>query len=257
MALPLVFLVSSAFKPIDELFLFPPKFFPERPTLTNFQDLSSLLGDSWLPFSRYVFNSLFVTVIGTVCNVLFSSMAAYVLSKFKFPGSKVLFQVVVLSLLFSSVVTTIPNYIIMTKLHMVNTMWALILPLIPSSLGLFLMKKFMDQMVPYTLLEAARLDGAGENRIFFQICLPLVRPAWMTLIIFSFTGIWNTTGGVMIFDEKLKTLPTALNNVVAGGIARTGVSAAIAFILVLPPVVVFLLAQSNVLQTMATSGLKD
>ena len=257
MALPLVFLVSSAFKPIDELFLFPPKFFPERPTLTNFQDLSSLLGDSWLPFSRYVFNSLFVTVIGTVCNVLFSSMAAYVLSKFKFPGSKVLFQVVVLSLLFSSVVTTIPNYIIMTKLHMVNTMWALILPLIPSSLGLFLMKQFMDQMVPYTLLEAARLDGAGENRIFFQICLPLVRPAWMTLIIFSFTGIWNTTGGVMIFDEKLKTLPTALNNVVAGGIARTGVSAAIAFILVLPPVVVFLLAQSNVLQTMATSCLKD
>ena len=153
--------------------------------------------------------------------------SAYVLSKFKFPGSKVLFQVVVLSLLFSSVVTTIPNYIIMTKLHMVNTMWALILPLIPSSLGLFLMKQFMDQMVPYTLLEAARLDGAGENRIFFQICLPLVRPAWMTLIIFSFTGIWNTTGGVMIFDEKLKTLPTALNNVVAGGIARTGVSAAI------------------------------
>ena len=184
-------------------------------------------------------------------------MAAYVLSKFKFPGSKVLFQIVVLSLLFSTVVTTIPNYIIMTKLHMVNTVWALILPLIPSSLGLFLMKQFMDQMVPYTLLEAARLDGAGENRIFFSICLPLVRPAWMTLIIFSFTGMWNTTGGVMIFDEKLKTLPTALNNIVAGGIARTGASAAIAFILVLPPVIVFLLAQSNVLQTMATSGMKD
>ena len=207
-------------------------------------------------YSGYM-NTVFYVTVGTLVNILATCMAAYVLSKFKFPGSKVLFQVVVLSLLFSSVVTTIPNYIIMTKLHMVNTMWALILPLIPSSLGLFLMKQFMDQMVPYTLLEAARLDGAGENRIFFQICLPLVRPAWMTLIIFSFTGIWNTTGGVMIFDEKLKTLPTALNNVVAGGIARTGVSAAIAFILVLPPVVVFLLAQSNVLQTMATSGLKD
>ena len=145
----------------------------------------------------------------------------------------------------------------MSKLHLIDTYTAVIFPAVGAPLGLFIMKQFMDQMVPYTLLEAARLDGAGENRIFFQICLPLVRPAWMTLIIFSFTGIWNTTGGVMIFDEKLKTLPTALNNVVAGGIARTGVSAAIAFILVLPPVVVFLLAQSNVLQTMATSGLKD
>lgn len=257
MLLPLVFVVSSAFKPLSELFIFPPKLFPMNPTLDNFKDLSSLLGDSWLPFSRYVFNSLAVTVIGTFGNIIFSSMAAYVLSKHDFPGKNVLFQTVVLSLLFSTVVTGIPNYIIITKLHMINTVWALILPLLPSSLGLFLMKQFMDQMIPDTLLEAARLDGAGENRIFFSICLPLVKPAIMTLLIYSFQGIWNSTGGSYIFDEKLKTLPTALNNIITSGISRTGVSSAVSLLLILPPIAVFLFAQSNVLQTMATSGMKD
>lgn len=257
MLLPLVFVVSSAFKPLSELFIFPPKLFPMNPTLDNFKDLSSLLGDSWLPFSRYVFNSLAVTVIGTFGNIIFSSMAAYVLSKHDFPGKNILFQTVVLSLLFSTVVTGIPNYIIITKLHMINTVWALILPLLPSSLGLFLMKQFMDQMIPDTLLEAARLDGAGENRIFFSICLPLVKPAIMTLLIYSFQGIWNSTGGSYIFDEKLKTLPTALNNIITSGISRTGVSSAVSLLLILPPIAVFLFAQSNVLQTMATPGMKD
>ena len=257
MLLPLVFVVSSAFKPLSELFIFPPKLFPMNPTLDNFKDLSSLLGDSWLPFSRYVFNSLAVTVIGTFGNIIFSSMAAYVLSKHDFPGKNILFQTVVLSLLFSTVVTGIPNFIIITKLHMINTVWALILPLLPSSLGLFLMKQFMDQMIPDTLLEAARLDGAGENRIFFSICLPLVKPAIMTLLIYSFQGIWNSTGGSYIFDEKLKTLPTALNNIITSGISRTGVSSAVSLLLILPPIAVFLFAQSNVLQTMATSGMKD
>lgn len=257
MLLPLVFVVSSAFKPLSELFIFPPKLFPMNPTLDNFKDLSSLLGDSWLPFSRYVFNSLAVTVIGTFGNIIFSSMAAYVLSKHDFPGKNILFQTVVLSLLFSTVVTGIPNYIIITKLHMINTVWALILPLLPSSLGLFLMKQFMDQMIPDTLLEAARLDGAGENCIFFSICLPLVKPAIMTLLIYSFQGIWNSTGGSYIFDEKLKTLPTALNNIISSGISRTGVSSAVSLLLILPPIAVFLFAQSNVLQTMATSGMKD
>lgn len=257
MLLPLVFVVSSAFKPLSELFIFPPKLFPMNPTLDNFKDLSSLLGDSWLPFSRYVFNSLAVMVIGTFGNIIFSSMAAYVLSKHNFPGKNILFQTVVLSLLFSTVVTGIPNYIIITKLHMINTVWALILPLLPSSLGLFLMKQFMDQMIPDTLLEAARLDGAGENRIFFSICLPLVKPAIMTLLIYSFQGIWNSTGGSYIFDEKLKTLPTALNNIITSGISRTGVSSAVSLLLILPPIAVFLFAQSNVLQTMATSGMKD
>lgn len=257
MALPMVFMVSSAFKPLNELFIFPPRLFPENPTLSNFKNLSSLVSDSWLPFSRYVVNSLFITLIGTAGNIIISSMAAFMLSKHIFPGSRILFKIVVTSLLFSSVVTGIPNYIIMTKLHLVNTLWALILPVLPSSMGLFLMKQFMDQMIPYSLMEAARIDGAGENTIFTHIVMPLVKPAWLTLLIFSFQGIWSTTGGIMIFDEKLKTLPTALSNIISGGIARTGVSSAVSFILVLPPIAVFLFSQSNVMQTMSTSGMKD
>ncbi len=257
MVLPMIFMISNAFKPISELFIFPPKLFPQNPTFSNFSNLSALLGDSWLPFGRYVTNSLIITIIGTVGNIVISSLAAFMLSKYKFPGREFLFQIVVLSLLFSGTVTGVPNYIIMTKLHLVNTIWAIILPILPSSLGLFLMKQFMDQMIPDTLLEAAALDGAGTNRIFIEIVMPMVKPAWMTQLIFSFQGIWSTTGGDLIFDEDLKTLPTALSNIVSGGIARTGVSAAISFIMVLPPIVVFLFSQSNVMQTMSNSGIKD
>ena len=257
MVLPMVFVFSNAFKPISELFIFPPKLFPQKPTFDNFTNLSALLGDSWLPFPRYFFNSVLITIFGTTGNIIFSSMAAYMLSKHDFPGKKVLFQIVVLSLLFSGAVTSIPNYIIMTKLHLINTYWALILPVLPSSLGLFLMKQFIDQMVPDTILEAAQLDGASENRIFLQIVMPMVKPAWLTQLIFSFQGIWATTGGILIFDEELKTLPTALSNIVSGGIARTGVSAAISLIMILPPITVFLFSQSNVMQTMSSSGIKD
>lgn len=257
MVLPMVFVFSNAFKPVSELFIFPPKLFPQNPTFDNFTNLSALLGDSWLPFPRYFFNSVLITIFGTTGNIIISSMAAYMLSKHNFPGKNVLFQIVVLSLLFSGTVTGIPNYIIMTKLNLINTYWALILPVLPSSLGLFLMKQFMDQMVPDTLLEAAALDGAGENRIFLQIVMPMVKPAWLTQLIFSFQGIWGTTGGILIFDEELKTLPTALSNIVSGGIARTGVSAAISLIMILPPITVFLFSQSNVMQTMASSGIKD
>lgn len=250
MVLPMVFVFSNAFKPLSELFIFPPKLFPKDPTLDNFTNLSSLLGDSWLPFPRYILNSVVITIIGTTGNIIFASMAAYILSKKNFPGKNFLFQLVVLSLLFSGTVTAIPNYIIMTKLHLINTLWAIILPMLPSSMGLFLMKQFIDQMVPDTLLEAAALDGAGENRIFLQIVMPMVKPAWLTQLIFSFQGIWGATGGIYIFDEDLKTLPTALSNIVSGGIARTGVSAAVSLIMILPPITVFLFSQSNVMQTM-------
>lgn len=257
MVLPMVFIFSNAFKPLSELFIFPPKLFPQNPTFDNFTNLSALLGDSWLPFPRYILNSVVITIVGTTGNIIISSMAAYILSKKKFPGKTFLFQLVVLSLLFSGNVLGIPNYIIMTKLGLINTLWAIILPLLPSSMGLFLMKQFMDQMVPDALLEAASLDGAGENRIFLQIVMPMVKPAWLTLLIFSFQGIWGTTGGIFIFDEDLKTLPTALSNIVSGGIARTGVSAAISLIMILPPITVFLFSQSNVMQTMSSSGIKD
>lgn len=256
MLLPLVFVVSSAFKPLSELFIFPPKLFPMNPTLDNFKDLSSLLGDSWLPFSRYVFNSLAVTVIGTFGNIIFSSMAAYVLSKHDFPGKNILFQTVVLSLLFSTVVTGIPNYIIITKLHMINTVWALILPLLPSSLGLFLMKQFMDQL-PTTLIEAAEIDGATAFTIFRKIVMSTVKPAWLTLMVFAFQSVWNSNPQGVVFDEQLKLLQSAISEIVSSGISRVGVSMAGSLFIMIPPILIFVFSQNSVIETMAHSGIKD
>ena len=257
MVIPFVFTVGNAFKPLDEQFLYPPSILPKVPTLQNFFSVSSLMRESWVPFSRYMFNSIFITVVGTFFHVIVSSLGAYAVAKFEFPGRKLFFELVVVSLLFNSAVTAIPNYLIMSKLGMIDTLWAIILPAIGSSLGFFLMKQFMEQMIPDAMIEAAQIDGAAGWTIFMRIVMPIVKPAWLTLIIFSFQNLWNTAGGSFIFNENLKTLPHAMSNIVAGGVARTGSAAAVALIMVIPPVVVFVMSQSNVIETMGSSGLKE
>lgn len=257
MALPLLYVVSNAFKPLDEIFVYPPRLYVIHPTFTNFTDLASLMSQSWIPFSRYIFNSVFVTLVSTFVQIIFVSMAAYVLEKREFPGRRVFFKVVVTSLMFSGSVTAVPNYIIMNGLGMVNTYWAMILPAIASSMGLFLMKQFMATSVPTAVLEAARVDGAHELSIFWRIVMPLVRPAWLTLIIFAFQSIWATNGNGYIYTETLKPLNYALSQVVSGGVARTGSAAAVSLIMMLPPLTVFIITQSNILNTMASSGIKE
>lgn len=258
MALPMLFTISNAFKPLDELFVFPPRLWVSNPTFTNFSGISSILRSSWVPLGRYILNSLIITIVGVVGQVLFASMAAYVLAKEEFPGRGILNSVVVLSLMFNGTVTVIPGYIIMSYLGVVNTHWALILPACASSLGLFLMRQFMEQMIPTTIIEAARIDGSGELRIFFRIIMPICKPAWLTLIILSFQSLWGNTGGMHIYDEAKKTLPSVLQNIIAGGtIARSGVSAAVALLLIIPPLLTFIVSQSNILETMSTSGMKD
>ncbi len=257
MVLPLVYTVCNAFKPLDELFLFPPTFFVRNPTLDNFQNISVLMGQSWVPFSRYIFNTLFVTIVATVLHIIAASLAAYVLEKRKFPGAKVMFKVVVLSLMFSAAVTGIPNYIIMSKLGMIDTYFALIVPYIASSIGLYLMKQFVSSSIPDALLEAARIDGASELKIFASIVMPLVKPAWLTLLLFSVQSLWGTTGNTFIFTESLKPLNYALNQIMAGGIARAGAGAAVGLLMLLPPLAVFVFSQTRILDTMASSGIKD
>lgn len=257
MALPLLYVVSNAFKPLDEIFVYPPRLYVIHPTVGNFSDLASLMSQSWIPFSRYIFNSVFVTVVSTFVQIIFVSMAAYVLEKREFPGRKVFFKVVVTSLMFSGSVTAVPNYIIMNGLGMVNTYWAMILPAIASSMGLFLMKQFVATSVPTAILEAARVDGARELTIFWRIVMPLVKPAWLTLIIFAFQSIWATNGNGYIYTETLKPLNYALSQVVSGGVARTGSAAAVSLIMLLPPLTVFIITQSNILNTMASSGIKE
>lgn len=255
-ALPLVYAISSAFKPMDEIFLFPPRFFVRNPTTTNFQDLLILMQQSWVPFTRYIFNTVFITIVGTIGHVLIASLAAFALAKHRFPGKNFLFSVVVLSLMFSGHVTSIPSYLIMSGLGWIDTFAAIIVPNLGFTLGLFLMKQFMEQ-IPDSLLEAARIDGASELRVFFTIAMPSVKPAWLTLIIFVFQNLWNATGGTYIYSEELKTLPYALQQIQIGGIARAGVSAAAALVMMSVPIVMFIIAQSNVIITMSSAGIKE
>ena len=209
-----------------------------------------------MPFSRYVFNSVFVSVVVTVLNVLIASMCAYPLVKYRFPGSKLIFRTIVVALLFSSQVTYIPQYVLLSRMGMINTCWAMLLPLLATTLGLYLMRQYMIA-IPDSLMEAAKLDGAGEYRIFWQIVMPNVKPAWLTLMIFSFQAVWNSSNNTYIYKEQLKTLPTVMSQLAAGGVARVGVGAAASVILMLPPVLLFVFTQTNIIDTMATSGMKD
>jgi len=259
MVLPLIFVINNAFKPINEILMFPPKFFVRNPTLGNFVELYHLLSGTWVPMTRYLFNTLCIAVIGTAGHVLIASLAAYPLAKRKFPGRGVLFAIVMLSLMFSATVTQVTNYMTMSWLGLIDTLWAVIIPAIGSSLGLYLMKQFMEG-VPDALLEAAQIDGCGEFRIFWSIVMPSVKPAWLTLIIFSFQNLWGAGGAIgsmYIYSEQLKTIDYALGQILAGGIVRTGPSMASTLIMISVPITIFVVSQSKIIQTMATSGMKD
>jgi ABC-type glycerol-3-phosphate transport system permease component len=255
-AYPLVYAINNAFKPLNEIFLFPPRLFVQRPTMNNFQDLFILMSKSWVTFSRYIFNTVFITAVGTIGLIIFASMGAFVVSKYKFPGSKIFFQGVIITLMFSGYVTAIPNYLVMTRLGWVDTYLSVIIPAFAMPMGFFLLKQFIDT-IPNTLLEAAMVDGAKEWRIFLYIVLPMIRPAWLTVMIFSVQSLWNARASNFIYSEQLKTLPYALSQIITGGIARAGVGAAVTLFVMVVPLAMFILAQSNVLQTMANSGIKE
>ena len=254
-ALPLILTVSNAFKPLDEIFLYPPRFFVKNPTLDNFSDLVNALGSSLVPFSRYFFNTIMVTIVGTVGHIIISSMCAYPLAKYKVPGGAIISGLVVYSLMFPSSVTSIPNYIVLNFLGLIDTYWSVILPAFAYSMGLFLMKQFMTS-VPTSLIEAAKIDGAHEFKIYYKIVMPLVKPAWVTLIILLFQSLWATYGSTTIYREDYKMVSYALNQIATAGAARQGTLAAVSLIMIIVPIGVFVISQSQVMETMAHSGMK-
>ena len=256
MIFPIYLSVINSLKPVNEFFIMPPKLYEMEPTGDNFRDLFKVANNSWVPFSRNIFNSIFVTVVATVFEVIFASTAAFVLSKCRFPGVNVINQIIVISLLFNSTVTYIMQYIVMAKLGMINTYSALILPLIPSSMGLYLMRQSIGQ-IPDAMIEAAKVDGAGLIRICWGIVMPNNKPALMTIIIFQFQAAWNSTGGSLVYDEALKTIPVVVQQIAAAGIARQGAIYASAVVLMIPPLAIFIAAQSQVMETMAHAGMKD
>ncbi len=256
MVFPIVYAVNAALKPLDELFKFPPRIFAQNPTLDNFSDLFVTMGKSWVTFSRYLFNTVFITFVGTFGHLIIASMGAFVLAKYEFPGNALFFKVVTVSMMFTGYATAIPNYIILNKLGWIDTYWAIIIPAFASPMGLFLMKQFMEGL-PTSLIEAAKIDGANEWRVFYGIVMPNVKPAWMTLIIFSVQGLWNNKASTYIYSEEKKTLVYALQQIQSGGIARTGQGAAVLVVVMIVPILIFVFSESQILETMASSGLKD
>lgn len=256
MAFPLIYAVSSALKPLDELFKFPPKILAQNPTIDNFSDLFVTMGKSWVTFSRYLFNTVFITFVGTFGHLLVASMGAFVLAKYDFPGNQSFFKLVTVAMMFTGYVTQIPNYLILNKLGWIDTYWSIIIPAFASPMGLFLMKQFMEGL-PTSLIEAAKIDGASEWRVFSGIVMPNVKPAWMTLIIFSVQGLWNNKAATFIYSEEKKTLVYAMQQIQSGGIARTGQGAAVLVVLMIVPIAIFVFSESQILETMASSGLKD
>lgn len=257
MFLPMVYAISQSLKPLDELWKFPPNFIVQNPTIKNYTDLFRLMNTSWVPMSRYLFNTILISVSGTAGNLILSSMAAYALSKIKFPGRGWMFQTIVLSLMFSATAAGIANFITMSILGWVDTLWAVIIPSWGSTLGLYLMKQFMESSVSDAVLESARLDGSSEFNTFLKIAMPMVKPAWLTLIVYSFQGLWNSGASVYIYSEELKTFSYAISQILSGGIVRAGAGAASTVVMMLVPVTVFVVTQSNIIETMSSSGMKD
>ena len=257
MFFPTLYAIFNAFKPLEEFFYFPPHYIPRRLTTENFTYLFQLMNTSWVPFSRYLFNTIFITAAGVSGNLIVASMAAYAIAKIPFPGRNGVFQVIQKSLMFTTVAGGIITYISMSLLGWIDTYLAVIVPAWASATNLYLMKQFMDSNVPDAVLESARLDGSSEVSTFFKIAMPMVKPAWLTLIVFSFQGLWQMGASQYIYTEQFKTLNYAINQILIGGAVRTGAQAAAGFIMMIVPIVAFLLSQSQIVETMGSSGMKD
>ncbi|MGE5597946.1 MAG: carbohydrate ABC transporter permease [Bacteroidota bacterium] len=265
--LPLVYLVNQSVKPLYELFIYPPRLFVRQPTFKSFVDLLSVAGTSFIPASRYLFNSVLVSGTVVAGSVIIGGLCAYPLAKHRAVGSKAIFWVIVASLMFSAAVTQIPRYLVLMRLGLLDTYLALILPALATPLGVFLMKQFMEQ-IPDALLESARIDGANEFVIWWRLAMPICRPAWATVAIFSFQYIWNDIAGptTYIQNESLKTLPVFFSTLAAlitpgstgtiTSIARVGAGWAAAVVALAPLVVMFVVLQARVVETMAHSGIK-
>jgi ABC-type glycerol-3-phosphate transport system permease component len=259
MILPIIFIIFNAFKPIDELFAYPPRFFVQRPTLENFSKLFSTFTTSGIPVSRYLFNSIIITVVSMLATILISSAAAYAFSKKNFKLKNLLFEINTLALMFVPVAVSIPRYVIIVKLGLIDQFIINILPILAMPVGLFLLKQFIDQ-IPNELIEAAQMDGASDWTIFTKIVLPMTKPAIATIAILAFQAAWNNIEPSTMFinDESMKNFAyymstlTATNNAVAG----QGIAAAAALIMFIPNVLIFIFMQSKVMNTMAHSGLK-
>lgn len=253
---PLLMAVSMSLKPIHELFYYPPKLLAENPTLDNFRMLLSLMQNTRVSFFRYAFNTVLISVVVTLGHVFLASMAAYPLAKLKIPGIPAINTMVMLSLMFVSAVTDVANYLTVSWLGWLDTYWASIIPAMGASLGLFIMRNYMST-IPDTLLEAARMDGCTDFQLYWRIVMPMARPAWLTVAILMFQQIWSLDNTNYVYDEAKKTLPYALSQITSGAMVRVGAGQAVGVLMMIVPAIVFLVNQTKIIDTMASSGIKE
>lgn len=258
MAMPIVYIFVTAFKPMDELFIFPPRFVVTNPTFDNFRLLFEVTGTG-LPTSVFLLNSILVTVAVVFLSVLFSGLAGYVLSKKQFRGRLVLFKINQTALMFVPIAVMIPRFLVISNIGIVDTRWAHILPLLAVPVGLFLIKQFIDQ-VPNELVEAAQIDGAGDFYIFTKLIVPLIKPAIATVAILAFQASWNNveTSTLFVSTGSRQTFAFYMNTIlnVSNSVAGAGISAAATLIMFLPNLIIFIILQGKVMNTMAHSGIK-
>ncbi len=262
MLLPIIYIFSSAFKPPDELFAYPPRLLVINPTLKNFNDLLSRLSTSGIPVSRYLFNSMLITVVTVAASILISSAAAYSLSKKKFKLKNTLFAINTVALMFVPIAVTIPRFLVIEKLGIFNTYWVHILPVLALPVGLFLLKQFIDG-VPDEVIEAAQIDGATDLLIYWRIILPMIKPALATIAILTFQAAWNNAeiSTFYVNNESLRTLAFYLSTLTstqtsANTVAGQGIAASAALIMFLPNLIIFIFLQRHVMSTMSHSGMK-
>lgn len=259
MGLPIVYIFNHAFKPIDELFAFPPRFFVEKPTWQNFRNLfeSSSLGAT--PMSRYLFNSIVVSSVVVVLTIIVATMAGYVLSKKQFKMKRALTEINTIALMFVATAVAIPRYFVIEQLGLINSFWVHILPALAMPVGLFLIKQFIDQ-IPDEMLEAALMDGANDFQIYWRVILPMIKPAIATVAILAFQATWNNveTSDLFINNESLRTFAFYMSTLAAEGnaVAGQGLSAAASLVMFVPNLVIFIFMQKQVMDTMAHSGIK-
>ncbi|MBE5833152.1 MAG: carbohydrate ABC transporter permease [Butyrivibrio sp.] len=259
MALPIIFIANHAFKPMDELFAFPPTFFVKNPTLENFTKLIKFSRTSGVPMSRYIFNSLIVTVLTVGLSLFFTTCAAFALSKIRFKGRDTMLQINQLAIMFVATAVLIPRYLVICKMGMIDTVWAHVLPLIAYPVALFLVKQFVEQ-VPDSLIEAAYMDGATDFQVYRKIIIPMIKPAIATAAILVFQQVWTNmeTSNYYINDDSMKTLTFYMNSLVNANntVSGQGMAAAASLILFLPNLILFIILQNSVMNTMANSGIK-
>lgn len=255
--LPLVLMISNSLKPLNELYMYPQKFLPVAPTTASYRTLFNLMNDTWIPFTRYLANTVLITVLVVVGRILICSIAAYPLAKLNFPGKKFINTVVMFSLMFTATINDIANYMIVDALHWVDTYLAVVIPLIGNSLGLFIIRNYTSAAVHDSLIEASRLDGCNEIQCYFKIVMPLIRPAWLTVAILTIQSVWGEAHTVYLYSEELKTLPYALSQITSGNMLKQGAAQAGSVLMIIIPALFFIVSQARVINAMGTSGIKE